>query len=157
MTAKEKCRQLCWKITCYRDKWCQICGKSLGEPAHLEAHHIWFRSQEIWVVQYDPDFMVALDFDCHRLKEWAPHVDNELFIAKLMPRIIQIDADRANKVNKFLAAPEKSEEAKRSRDESPCFAEIAANLTIQLRHTMLQYELDMYNYDPPYRGRNNGN
>ena len=114
---------------------------------------MWFRSRGIWVVQYDTDYMVALCFDCHQTKPYAPHVNESLFMDKISSRIAQDDLDRYYKLTKFLNSPETSEEAKRSYEEPPCFAEIAAGLTIQLKHTMLEYELQMYNYDPPYRGR----
>ena len=148
MTAQEDCRSLCSKIVFYRDRWCQICG-STENP---EAHHIWFRSRVIWVVQYDPDYMVLLDKKCHTEEDYAPHVDEAASLDKIMPRIAEVDYNRFQKVAKFLIAPEISYEAKASAATSPDYVAIRGVLRKQLKIYERNYEIDKYNCDPIYRG-----
>lgn len=151
MTAKEECRRLCRGIVLFRDMFCQMCGKA-QELHYFETHHIWLRSQEIWIVQYDPDFMVTLDFDCHQIKEKAPHQNNELFIANIIPKIASKDEKRAAKILKFLNSPEDSDEARASRMCPPNYREIAKRLKVQFAEAQETYEMNKYNCDEIYRG-----
>jgi len=135
--AEKKCRELWKQCVKYRDRWCVVCGW-----ATIEAHHIYFQSQGNWKVQYDIDFGVSLCPAGHRYKEFAPHVNNGKFLDKILPRIRQVDTERAAKVIAFLNEPQKT------CAEKPCFAEIAAKLQLQL--TELK-ELYWMNYDcEPY-------
>ena len=110
----------------------------------LEAHHIYFRSSGNWKIQYDIDFGCALDFTHHHKAPDAPHVNNQAFIDKLMPRLSH---ERQAKLCAFLMNPEEI------CTETPDWHEITTGLALKLRELKEWYEIDKYSTDEIYRGR----
>lgn len=136
--AEKKCRVLWRECVKYRDRFCIICGWISPELGQLEAHHIWFQSAGNWKVLFDIDFGVSLCFHCHLEKEYAPHVDNEKFLAKILPRIKQDNPERAAKITNFLNNP------KKVLKEKPCYAEIAADLQLKCKELKSLYWMNRY-------------
>lgn len=133
--------RLCVK---YRDKWCVICGKVLEKPEMLEAHHIYFRSSGNWKVQYDIDFGCALDHKHHQEAPDAPHVDNQAFIDKLLPRLSH---ERQAKIAEFLMNP------KEVCTEKADYHQICCDLALKLKELQEWFEIDKYSTDEVYKGR----
>ena len=96
---EQQCRELWRNIVKLRDRWCQICG-----AIPIESHHIIFQSHGNWQIQFDTDFGVSLCFECHHKKPYAPHVNNKLFLDKIIPRLPE---ERALKVSTYLNNPKK--------------------------------------------------
>lgn len=131
--AEQKCRELWRWCVKYRDRFCVICGWTPPELYQLEAHHIWFRSAGNWKVLFDIDFGVSLCHGCHLEKEYAPHIDNEKFLEKILPRIKQDSPERAAKIINFLNNP------KEILTEKSWYAEIAADLQLKFRELESSY------------------
>lgn len=148
LTPYDKCVELAKQIAIYRDMYCILCGT----PYFPEGHHIWFKSRKIWIVQFDPDFIVRLCSEHHRKAPDSPHMDELASRDKILPRIAQKDPQRAEKIIRFLNAPHNSEEYRLSQ-EKPHYDEIAADLILRLQDTKEQYELDMVNCDEIFRGK----
>lgn len=141
---QKKAGQLWSLCVKYRDQYCVICGKTFEKPEMLEAHHIHFRSAGNWKVQYDIDFGCALDHKCHQEAPDAPHVDNQAFIDKLMPRLSH---ERQAKLCEFLMNPVEI------CTEKPDWHEICAGLARKLKELKEWYEIDKYSSDEIYHGR----
>jgi len=72
----------------------------------LEAHHVRFRSHTRDPrIRYNPDFGVALDFNCHHCNIDAPHVDNKAFIAWLKEELLTTDPARWARIKPILSKP----------------------------------------------------
>jgi len=131
--AEKKCRELWRQCVKLRDRFCVICGWTPPELGQLNAHHIWFQSAGNWKVLFDIDFGTSLCRWCHLEREYAPHVDNEKFLEKILPRIKQDSPDRAAKIIKFLNEP------KEVLTEKPCYAEIAGKLQLKFKELESSY------------------
>ena len=87
-----------------RDRYCQICGRP-----DTEAHHIVFKSQGDWEVQFDSDFGAALCAQHHRGSPQArnaPHANVTIFDAELLPKILaRMDPERAHRITEYMALP----------------------------------------------------
>jgi hypothetical protein len=148
-TPFQNCVELARRIAIFRDKWCIICG----DPSNPHGHHIWLKSRKIWTVLVDPDFVVRLCGKHHTLSKESAHEQELEFREKIINRIGQSDPDRATKLSRFLVSPHTSFEYKRSIEEKPEWAEIAADLIMRLKITEEHYHMDMANVDETYRGR----
>ena len=87
------CRELWALVVKLRDRYCILCGAPT-----TDAHHIFFRSQGNWAIQFDTDHGVGLCHDCHEEKPFAPHKNNNLFFEKIIPRLPE---ERAKKILKY--------------------------------------------------------
>lgn len=131
MTKQEHCKKMWEMCIKYRDRWCVI----TGEP-HGEAHHIIYRSEGNWQIQFDTDYGVLLCAYCHKEASYAPHVDKEAFEDKVIGFIE--DEVRRQKILTTLS------KAIPISEGPPIYEEIAARLGLELRERKEAYEM---NYD----------
>lgn len=84
--AQKQAMRLWAGIVKTRDRCCQHCGVG----GDLEAHHLFLRSLTNWMVQYDPDYGIALCFPCHQIATAEP----ARFRDKIIARLLLIPAER---------------------------------------------------------------
>lgn len=132
---EKECRSLWSAVVKLRDGACLACLLSAELSTTLESHHLVFRAQGDWRVQFDPDFGVTLCGWHHRQGPQAPHQNNNRFEADILPAaILLMDEERQGKVQAYLESP--SPPAK----GFPNFEEIRK----QLRKLIVELENDYY-------------
>lgn len=128
MSKRDHCIRLLSECVYYRDKWCII----TGHP-HGEAHHVIFRSEGNWEIQFDTDYGVYLCAYCHKEAPYAPHVDKAAFEEKVIGFI-----DDEVRRQKILTTLNKAIPI----SGSPPYAEIAAGLALELKERKEQFAMD---------------
>lgn len=129
MNKRDHCIKMWQMCVHYRDRWCVITGDPYGE-----SHHIVFRSEGNWEIQFDTDYGVFLSAYCHKEASFAPHVDREAFEEKIIG-FIDDEVRRRKILETWCKAIPISQ-------GPPPYEEIAARLAIELKERQEQYEMD---------------
>lgn len=130
MSKRAHCIELHSECVRLRDRWCIICGRPGSE-----VHHVIFRSEGCWQIQFDTDYGVYLCSFCHQEAPYAPHIDKEAFEEKFINFIE--DEGRRQKIIETLS------KATPVSNSAP-YDEIAGHLSLELKDRKETYEL---NYD----------
>ena len=129
MNKREHCIKLWSECVSYRDRWCIITGEPQGE-----AHHLIFRSEGCWQIQFDTDYGVYLCSYCHKEAPYAPHVDREAFEEKVI-NFIEDEVRRQKIIRTWSKAIPLS-------NGPPPWVEIAGRLALELKERKEQFEMD---------------